>query len=178
VINNKFLSSVKTNRPAVDESTLTGKIYFAPEAIALGLIDEIGSLNYAISLANSISQNKELSIHTETKTIEPMKMKNTWKAIQSFFKMDALALDTQELTEENVQQINDQLATVTARSEELALELATEKTAHSKTLKDFQALKAEDAGTETIAAKVADKIAGNKDEVVFAHDKIADEYCA
>ena len=30
VINTKFLSSVKTNRSAVEDSTLTGKIYFAP----------------------------------------------------------------------------------------------------------------------------------------------------
>ena len=86
VINSKFLSSIKTNRPGVEDSTLTGKIYFAPEAIALGLIDEIGSLEYAISVASALAPvTKELSIENETNNPENMKIKETWKAIQSYF---------------------------------------------------------------------------------------------
>ena len=179
VINNKFLSSIKTNRPAVEDSTLTGKIYFAPEAIALGLIDEIGSLDHAISLADSLTNEENIqSINHETKNSEPMKIKMTWKAIQSFFKMDPATLDAQELTDERVQQINDQLATVTARNEELENLLTAETAAKETALSDLEALRSEDAGKETIAAKAADKIAGGSDNPVFAHDKIADEYCA
>ena len=179
VINNKFLSSIKTNRPAVEDSTLTGKIYFAPEAIALGLIDEIGSLDHAISLANSLANEENIqSINHETKNSEPMKIKMTWKAIQSFFKMDPATLDAQELTDERVQQINDQLATVTARNEELESLLTAETAAKETALSDLEALRSEDAGKETVAAKAADKIAGGSDNPVFAHDKIADEYCA
>ncbi len=179
VINNKFLSSIKTNRPAVEDSTLTGKIYFAPEAIALGLIDEIGSLDHAISLADSLTNEENIqSINHETKNSEPMKIKMTWKAIQSFFKMDPATLDAQELTDERVQQINDQLATVTARNEELENLLTAETAAKETALSDLEALRSEDAGKETVAAKAADKIAGCNDKPVFAHDKIADEYCA
>jgi len=179
VINSKFLSSIKTNRPAVEDSTLTGKIYFAPEAITLGLIDEIGSLDHAMSLADSIqSITQEVSIQNETKNSEPMKIKMTWKAIQSFFKMDPANLEAQELTDERVQQINDQLASVTVRNEELESQLTAEKAAHSTTLSDLQALKSEDAGKETVALKTADKISIGQEEVVFSHDKIADEYCA
>ena len=43
VINSKFLSTVRANRSKLGEVTLSGKVYFAREAIALGLIDEIGS---------------------------------------------------------------------------------------------------------------------------------------
>ena len=107
-----------------------------------------------------------------------MKIKMTWKAIQSFFKMDPASLDAQELTEERIQQINDQLATVTARNEELENLLSAETAAKETALSDLEALRSEDAGTETIAAKAADKIDGANDNPVFAHDKIADEYCA
>lgn len=179
VINSKFLSSVKANRPMVEDSTLTGKIYFAPEAIALGLIDEIGSLDDAISLADSQATiNQQFSIQNETINSEPMKIKMTWKAIQSFFKMDPSNLESQELTDERVQQINDQLGSVAARNEQLETELTAEKAAHATTLSDLEALRSEDAGAETIAAKAADKISSASDKVVFAHDKIADEYCA
>lgn len=47
VLAQKFQNAVKTARPNVDESTLTGKTYFAEEAIANGLADEMGSLESA-----------------------------------------------------------------------------------------------------------------------------------
>ena len=47
VLAQKFQNAVKTARPNVDESTLTGKTYFAEEAIANGLADELGSLESA-----------------------------------------------------------------------------------------------------------------------------------
>jgi protease IV len=179
VINAEFLSSVRSNRPILDESTLTGKVYFAPEAITLGLIDEIGSLDHTISLSLSLaSGHEEISNQHEHKYSETMKIKMTWKAIQSFFKIDPASLESQELTDDRVQQINDQLASVTSRNEELETLLSSEKTAHGKTLADFEALKAEDAGVETVAKKTADKLSGGSDQVTFAHDKIADEYCS
>jgi len=92
--------------------------------------------------------------------------------------MDPASLDAQELTDDRVQQINDQLATVTARNEELESLLTAEKSAHATTLSDLEALRSEDAGGETVAKKTADKIPGSNDNPVFAHDKIADEYCA
>ncbi|MDP1623713.1 MAG: S49 family peptidase [Bacteroidales bacterium] len=179
VINSKFLSSIKANRPAVDDSTLTGKMYFAPEAIALGLIDEIGSLEYAISIATALAPvNTILSIETQTNNPNNMKIKETWKTIQSFFKIDPLALDSQELTDDRVQQINDQLGSVTIQNEELKEQLAAEKFAFQMTLAELEALKQQDAATQIVAAKDADKIEIIADEPVYAHDKIADEFCS
>ncbi|MEI7983411.1 MAG: S49 family peptidase, partial [Bacteroidota bacterium] len=178
VINQKFLSSIKANRPGVNDSTLSGKVYFATEAISLGLIDEVGSLDYALELAFSLSQeHQNLSINNETINSKPMKINSAWKAIQSFFKMDPATLDAQELTDERVQQINDQLASVSARNEQLQIQITAEKAAHAKTLADLEALRSEDAGKETVAAKAADKISASEHEAIFAHDKIADEYC-
>ena len=179
VINSKFLSSIKTNRPAVDDSTLTGKMYFAPEAIALGLVDEIGSLEYAISVATALAPvNTILSIETQTNNPNNMKIKETWKTIQSFFKIDPLALESQELTDDRVQQINDQLGSVTLQNEQLQELLAAEKFAYQMTLAELEALKQQDAATEIVAAKDADKIESIADEPVYAHDKIADEFCS
>ena len=180
VINSKFLSTVKSYRSNLDDSTLTGKIFFAPQAIELGLIDQIGTLDQAIEEAFALAETpKEQSSQHATKKSDTMKMKITWKAIQNFFKMDPASLDSQELTEERVQQINDQLATVSARNEALEKALSDEKSAHATTLADLESLRGEDAGKETVASKGADKLPrGNADDQpVFAHDKIADEYC-
>jgi len=179
VINSKFLSSIKANRSAVDDSTLTGKMYFAPEAIALGLVDEIGSLEYAITVAAALSPvTTVLSIEMQTNNPNNMKIKETWKTIQSFFKLDPLALDSQELTDERVQQINDQLGSVTLQNEQLKEQLAAEKFAYQMTLAELEALKQQDAATEIVAVKDADKIESIADEPVYAHDKIADEFCS
>ena len=179
VINSKFLSSIKANRPNVDDSTLTGKMYFAPEAIALGLIDEIGSLEYAITVAAALSPvTTVLSFEPQTNNPNNMKIKETWKTIQSFFKLDPLALDSQELTDDRVQQINDQLGSVTLQNEQLKEQLAAEKFAFQMTLAELEALKQQDAASEIVAAKDADKIESIADEPVYAHDKIADEFCS
>jgi protease-4 len=179
VINSKFLSSIKTNRPAVDDSSMTGKMYFAPEAIALGLIDEIGSIEYAISVAAALSPDiTELSIQNDTKNSEPMKINNTWKAIQGFFKMDPADLEAQELTMERVQQLNDELGNITTRNQELETLLADEQQSHADTKVTLLALQSEDAASPIVAAKDADKIESSADEPVYAHDKIADEFCS
>lgn len=179
VINTKFHSSIKTSRPAVDESTMTGKMYFAPEAIALGLIDEIGSLEYAITVAAALSPViKERSLENETKNSEPMKINNTWKAIQGFFKMDPSDLEAQELTTERVQQLNDELGNVTARNQELETLLSEEQQSHADTKAALLALQSEDAAIPIVAAKDADKIESIADEPVYAHDKIADDFCS
>jgi len=180
VINQKFLASIRSNRPSVDESTLTGRIFFAPQAIELGLIDEIGSFEKALEVAFSLGISTiELAESNETKNIQPMKIKETWKAIQGFFKLDPSTLEAQELTSDQVQQINDQLANVSARNEELETLLADEKDSHAATLSELEKLRGEDAGKETVAAKAADKFPGEGEETaIYAHDKIADDFCS
>jgi signal peptide peptidase SppA len=179
VINSKFLSSVKENRPEVEDSTLTGKVYFATQAMALGLIDEIGTLDYAITVASSLAPVIiEKSNSFEPNNLKNMKIKETWKAIQGFFKMDPSDLEAQELTTERVQQLNDELGNVMTRNQELQAELAEEKQSHASTKAELLALQQEDAGTPIVAAKDADKIESGTDEPVYAHDKIADEFCS
>jgi len=180
VINSKFLASIRSHRPSVDESTLTGRIFFASQALELGLIDEIGSFEKALEVACSLGASlTEKNESNETKNGQPMKIKETWKAIQGFFKLDPSNLESQELTSDQVQQINDQLAIVSARNEELEALLADEKEAHAVALSELEKLRGEDAGRETVAAKDADKFPGAGEETaIYAHDKIADDFCS
>ncbi|NCA75626.1 MAG: S49 family peptidase [Alphaproteobacteria bacterium] len=180
VINGKFLSMIKTNRPGLDESTLTGKSYFAQEAIRLGLIDEIGSYESALEAAFSFGPSPLVqAISNETKIHQTMKIKQTWKAIQGFFKLDPATLETQELSVDQMQQLNDKLDSMAQTNEQLEQALQSEKQAHEATLAELRELQAQDATRETVAAKLSDSFPGDgKDPVVYAHDKIADEFCA
>lgn len=107
-----------------------------------------------------------------------MKINNTWKAIQGFFKMDPADLEAQELTAERVQQLNDELGNVTTRNQELESLLSDEQQSHAETKATLLALQSEDAAIPIVAAKDADKIESSTDEPVYAHDKIADEFCS
>jgi len=66
-----------------------------------------------------------------------MKIKETWKAIQSYFKMDPSNLEAQELTVERVQQLNDELGNVMTRNQELETLLADEQQSHADTKQLF-----------------------------------------
>lgn len=62
-----FISAIKTNRPNADKSVFTGKVFFAEDALALGLIDEIGSLDMAILKVSGLSAgNPEASLKSFT----------------------------------------------------------------------------------------------------------------
>ena len=109
----------------------------------------------------------------QTRTI-----KNTGKAIRSFVRIDPASQEPHELTEDRMEQINTQLASLAALNNELELQLQQEKDAHAGALAELQSLRAQDAATETTAAKAADKIPGNGDETSFSHDRIADDFLA
>jgi len=92
--------------------------------------------------------------------------------------MDPANLEAQELTTERVQQLNDELGNVTTRNQELETLLGDEKQSHADTKAALVALQKEDAANPIVAAKDADKIESIADEPVYAHDKIADEFCS
>lgn len=54
----KFQDAVKAGRPNLKEAegVLTGKTFFAEEALELGMIDSIGNLTRAINLANALAE--------------------------------------------------------------------------------------------------------------------------
>jgi protease-4 len=51
-----FISAVKTNRPNLPDSVFTGKMFFAEEALSLGLIDSIGNFQSAVDTAYTMAK--------------------------------------------------------------------------------------------------------------------------
>ncbi|MDP1623788.1 MAG: S49 family peptidase [Bacteroidales bacterium] len=181
-INSKFHASVTANRPSLDVSTLTGKTYFASDAISLGLVDEIGSYEYALEQANSFpaANSNNIPINSNNPDMK-IKMLTTWAAIAAFFNFTG-NIESNELTEEMVGQLNDKLADQNTQITDLTLEVATvtEKfdtlqSVHAETVRQHEALKAEDAAAETRRGKTADKSAETIASDQYLHNKIADE---
>jgi len=185
-INGQFLSAVRQNRPVVDDSALTGKLYFSADAISMGLIDQIGTFEDALRTTIILSQsNQSVSLNSQS-----MKMNPGWKAILSLLGIGSDSAASEELTSERIEKLNAELESLRASIESLNAQLATEqksvaslrdelaaeKKAHETTSARLQEVLAEDAAGETPAMKDKDKITGEEPGVVFAHDTAADEF--
>ena len=113
-----FRNQVKTNRPQVNEESMTGKIYLAEEALKRGLIDEIGGIQIAANKVNELAKAKaEASINNQPKT----KMKEFPK-LQALLGIEGALEATDEgsyLSEENLQTIEDRLALAETNATEL-----------------------------------------------------------
>lgn len=59
VYNENFLTTVKANREGVNEDALKGKLYFANDALEMGLIDGIGSLQDTINRAFELAEDEK-----------------------------------------------------------------------------------------------------------------------
>ncbi len=192
-INSKFHANVMANRPNLAPSTLTGKTYFASDAIALGLVDEIGSYEYALQQADSFTISN--SIHQTNNDMKSIKMLAVWTAIASFFNFTE-NIESNELTEEMVGQVNDRLNdqdiaiaghtdivadltkkldTVTTANQDLLTEITSLKSGLAETTKQFEAFKKLDAGTETKVTKPGDKTAEELLSDTYSYNRIADE---
>lgn len=64
---NMFRDEVRKGRGEVENSAMTGKVFFAEEALSLNLIDEIGSFQRAVEKASELAQTQTKSSKTQTK---------------------------------------------------------------------------------------------------------------
>lgn len=78
-----FIDTIKENRAgkATDEDVFTGKVYFAPDALKKGLIDEIGSFDTAVERSFELYEKKRIeksgtSASVETDTIVQLSKPN------------------------------------------------------------------------------------------------------
>lgn len=114
-----FHNQIKTNRPAVKEDSMTGKVYLAEEALQRGLIDEIGGIEVAANKVNELAKAQaEASINNKSKT----EMKE-YPKLQALLGLDGPMESTDEgsyLSEENLQVIEDRLASADTTAAELA----------------------------------------------------------
>lgn len=101
-----FIDAVKANRgdKITSDEIFTGKVYFAPDALSLGLIDEIGSFDVAVERARSLSQSNNLS---------NSKPRKNMKALTALCAL--LAVSALEATEDGVFLNEEQLDAIEAR---------------------------------------------------------------
>jgi protease-4 len=74
-LDENFMDHVRTHRPGIDESVLTGREYFAEDAIRLGLADHIGTIESAIELAFDMAGKPQSQI-SSSKTYFNMSQEN------------------------------------------------------------------------------------------------------
>jgi len=184
-INERFHAAVKRNRPGVDASAFTGKIYFANDAISLGLIDEIGSMDYAIEQADIELQGEtDLQGNFNDNNSKSLNMKITQKlsAIWGILFGTEEKAEEKEITPENLQSLNEKISQLEkglndekSAREKAQGDLSAANSALAETTRQYEALKASDAAGETGAKKVKDQIGASEDPSAnYAHNKIAD----
>lgn len=153
--------ATRSGKPAEDFSRLMAEnngsgIWLSPnEVIEAGLADKIisgGAIsNFAdnnLSVMNlpKIPEDKQLNIKQET-----MKVKNTWLAILNFFGFDAEKEN--ELTEAQIEKINNELGAKIAEVTNLTKVIDANKTALDNKDAEITALKNKVADLESAAAK-------------------------
>lgn len=166
-INDEFLSAVKSNRPGIKETALTGKTFMASDAVNEKLIDSIGDFDFAVSELQALIDAPEPNNEETNKPKNTMK-KITLMATQAFlvalcgatFKAGETSVDV-DATDELTGKIEGALAAGDKASKDLTAALeritaleASEKTASDKAAKleqELTTLKASNPGsTNTI----------------------------
>lgn len=112
-----FIDHIKTHRPGVDESVLTGKEYYAEDAIRLGLADHIGTIESAIELAFDMAGKPQIK-STGSKTYMSMETNpTTQKPVQ---KPEAVAeVSSQPVVPADSPQENEELVALQHRNKVL-----------------------------------------------------------
>jgi ATP-dependent Clp endopeptidase proteolytic subunit ClpP len=139
----------------------------------------VNKMKAIFDLSSKKTENKE-NIHN-TKT-DIMFLNKAWIAIIALLKTDPEKAESTEMTSEMMQQVNDLITSLqTGLTEEQAArqkavdDLAAEKVAHDLVKTELAALKAEDAGKESVAHTDIDKIKVTN-ETNMAHNKEADNF--
>lgn len=143
-----FMDHVRKYRVNVKEEALTGNVYFAEQAIELGLADEIGDFEYAVNLALSIAGKSNNSMSTEPKT----KAADDAPAISDLQAAQQLASARADLITARDATIATQSDTITAL--QTTVEQQTQQIADLNTkVEQLSALPAADTDDLTVAPK-------------------------
>lgn len=120
-----FHADVKSSRPTLKLSSknepLTGKVYLAEEAIKVGLIDGIGTLEDAIQEAFNLANDKQSNSNVNSNNMK-IKWSAATAAIAAFF--DSKEGEEKELASADLERLNAEL--VTLNSVKADLETAKE----------------------------------------------------
>ena len=110
----QFITAVKANRPNISNSVFTGKVYFAEEALSLGLIDEIGSFETAVAAVSALAKTQQLNNSTTQQTSrhnKPTIQTMLVPTVSSLLQLEAIESteDGVFISVENIQAIENKL---------------------------------------------------------------------
>jgi signal peptide peptidase SppA len=160
----QFIAAVKANRPNLPDSVFTGKVFFAEDALSLGLIDEIGSLDAAIAAVSALAYSIDSSFNTTTSTQFPKQILKTMDLPILISLLQVSAIETTDegiyLNEQQLQAIENRLNenTVAIQSITASLETAVRE---AETLVSNAEAAASDADNLRIVAESALSAATN-----------------
>jgi protease-4 len=147
----KFITAVKSNRPNLPDSVFTGKVFFADEALNLGLIDSIGTFDSAISVVTALAAAQYLNNSTTQPNSIHNKPKTTTMDLPLLIAL--LQVSSIETTQEgaflNVQQLEAIEAALAKHSDEM------------QSITESLAAEARQASTAVANAEAAQKNAEN-----------------
>ncbi len=134
----RFIADVKAGRPNIKTEVtdpFKGKTLFAKEALKIGLIDGIGSMQLAVKHINSINSNNNQQTNSSMK----ISWKSGWTAFASLFPDKK---DGDELTTTEIDKMNSELTDSKTSVDDLTKQLADANLA--KTNAEAAQKKAED----------------------------------
>lgn len=157
-INEIFLNAVRTNRKDISEKALTGKMFLAQDAIAMGMTDAVGDFEFALSRLEALMSNTQIPISQTTNST--MFSKNKFPKLSALANQETLSDEALEAASQELQAAGISNATIvadtalesmTAESGRLSGELAT-ATARVATLQQTIAVQ-----TQSIASLTAER---------------------
>lgn len=131
-INEIFLAAVRANRPDVDASTLTGKVFLAQDAVGFALADHVGDFEFALARLQALSPNSQNPISQTTNS--NMFTKNKFPKLSALANQEALSDEALEAASAELEAAGISNATIvadatleemTANNTRLSTELAT-----------------------------------------------------
>lgn len=130
--NDYFHQSVKENRSGKlkdgSEEAFKGGIYQASEALSIGLIDQIGSISEAAKRVVELAKEQDSqSQRTNSKSDMNIKLKSSWKWLNSALGLEAGKDHDVEVTAEMLENLNTKSETEIANLQGQITQLTTEK---------------------------------------------------
>jgi len=162
-----FQNQVKSNRPQVEASTMTGKMYMAEDALKVGLIDEIGGIGVAVNKVNELADAQaKASINKQKKEMKQFAKLNALLGIELLESSDEGAY----LNEEQLQMIE---AAIEAR-ETAEAELATAQTNLTTAQADLEKANGQITERDNTIAGLRQAPAASTSKAIKATDKNAE----
>ena len=161
-IDEKFMSTMRTNRPGVEDHHLTGKVFFARDVMGV-FVDKIGTIEQAIERAAELADEKEVTNNNKnnSKSMKQFAHLNTVLGVDSLESVD----EAVSLNEEQLEAVDTALATagtVTTERDSALEQVTTLTTERDNALEQVNTLTTErDNALEQVNTLTTERDAAN-----------------